>query len=259
MMFREQISSYAPVNEQERSDKKHIYHYIEQFPYNILHRENTLAHITSSGLIMNKDLTKVLVIYHKIYQAWGWTGGHADGDEDLLKIALKEAKEETGLKSIVPLSKGIMAMDILPVWGHKKQGHYVSAHLHLNVAYVLIADELEAICANLEETDGAKWIDIEEMGHHSSEPKLIYVYEKLIKAAQAFDPKKEDIKVSKRETKKTSAYDAIKNAAIPIAIHETKSAYYKAKLVKEIVVRGGGGIKGTSSTIIRQIMKHKKK
>ncbi|WP_330683923.1 NUDIX hydrolase [Petrocella sp. FN5] len=258
-MFREQISSYTPVNEQERSDKRHIYHFIEQFPYNILYRENTLAHITSSGFIMNKDLTKVLVIYHKIYQAWGWTGGHADGDEDLLKIALKEAKEETGLVNIKPLSKQIMAMDILPVWGHMKHGRYISAHLHLNVAYVLIADESEPIHANEVETNGARWINISEIGHQSSEPKLIYVYEKLIKAAQAFDPKKEYTNSAKKETKKTSAYDAIKNAAIPIAIHESKSAYYKAKLVKEIVVRGGGGIKGTSSSIIRQIMKSKKK
>ncbi|PKM55862.1 MAG: NUDIX hydrolase [Firmicutes bacterium HGW-Firmicutes-5] len=258
-MFKEQISSYAPVNEQERSDKKHIYHYIEQFPFNILHRENTLAHITSSGFIMNKDLTRILVIYHKIYQAWGWTGGHADGDENLLKIALKEAKEETGLKSIKPLSKQIMAMDILPVWGHMKQGRYVSAHLHLNAAYVLIADESEPLHANIEETDGAKWIDVSDIGLHSSEKELIYVYEKLIKAARAFDPKKEYTTGIKKEEKKGSAYDAIKNAAIPIAIHETKSAYYKAKLIKEIVVRGGGGIKGTSSSIIRQIMKHKKK
>jgi 8-oxo-dGTP pyrophosphatase MutT (NUDIX family) len=258
-MFKEQISSYAPVNEQERSDKKQIYHYIEQSPNNILYRENTLAHITSSGFIMNKDLTKILVIYHKIYQAWGWTGGHADGDEDLLEIALKEAREETGLINIRPLSRKIMAMDILPVWGHRKKDRYVSAHLHLNAAYVLIADESEPLQANKEETDGAKWIDVSEIGHHSSEPELVYVYEKLIKAAQSFDPKKEHTAGTKKVSKKTSAYDAIKNAAIPIAIHETKSAYYKAILVKEIVVRGGGGIKGTSSSIIRQIMKHKKK
>ena len=49
------------------------------------------------------------MIFHKIYNSWSWTGGHADGDSDLLKVAIKEASEETGLKNIKPISKDIFS------------------------------------------------------------------------------------------------------------------------------------------------------
>ena len=55
----------------------------------VLVRDNEIAHITSSGFIVNKLRTKVLMIHHNIYNSWGWTGGHADGDEDLLYVAMK--------------------------------------------------------------------------------------------------------------------------------------------------------------------------
>ena len=49
--------------------------------------------MTSSGLIFNKNLDKILMVHHNIYNTWSWTGGHADGEDDLLKVAIKEAKE----------------------------------------------------------------------------------------------------------------------------------------------------------------------
>ena len=90
---------------------------------NILTRENAFAHLTSSGFILNENKDKVLMIYHNLYNSWAWTGGHADGEDDLLEVAIKEAKEETGVVNIHPLSTQIMSLDILPVWGHMKKGN----------------------------------------------------------------------------------------------------------------------------------------
>ena len=97
MNWIESIKNYIPYNDQEIKDKDLIMECINKFD-DILTRENSIAHITSSGYIVNKDRSKVLMIYHNIYQSWSWTGGHADGDYDLLHVAIKEAKEETGLK-----------------------------------------------------------------------------------------------------------------------------------------------------------------
>ncbi|MTM60465.1 NUDIX hydrolase, partial [Turicibacter sanguinis] len=125
-MYKNQIKRYQPINEQEVQDQKVMLDYIEAFSHNLLTRENEFAHLTSSGFILNETLDKVLMIYHNLYQSWAWTGGHADGEADLLKVAIKEAKEETGVVNIRPLSEEIMALDILPVWGHMKKGQYVS-------------------------------------------------------------------------------------------------------------------------------------
>lgn len=250
-MYIKQIEAYVPRCEQEKQDKKIVYHFAKTHPHNVLLRSNEVAHLTSSGFIMNKDLTRVLIIYHKIYQAWGWTGGHMDGDIDLLEVAIKEAKEETGITNVVPMSKHIMSLDILPVWGHEKRGHYVSAHLHLNVAYILIADENDPLIVNEVETGGVKWIEADDIGDHSDEADLVVVYNKLIKAARAYDASKELPINTEVDTFEVTLTDAIKETAIPIALHETQSAYYKAKLAKEVVARGGKKIGSVAKNIYR--------
>lgn len=180
MPFIQQIENYEPTNEQEAQDKKIILDYIKAFPSTVLTRENQVAHLTSSGFIMNRELNKVLMIHHNIYNTWAWTGGHADGDRDLLAIAIKEAKEETGVKSVEPLTGTIDSIDILPVCGHIKKGKYISVHLHLNVAYLLIADEQAALEVNQEETSGVKWLPVNELENYCNEPDIVKVYNKLI-------------------------------------------------------------------------------
>ncbi|MHC1747138.1 MAG: NUDIX hydrolase [Cellulosilyticaceae bacterium] len=184
MLFTKQIVAYEPQNEQEIGDKRVILDYIETFPDNILLRSNVFAHLTSSGFIMNENLDKILMIHHNIYNTWAWTGGHADGDTDLLYIALKEATEETGVVNVRALDGKINSIDILPVWGHMKNGRYVSAHLHLNASYILIADENDALCINEDETTGVKWVPIDKITEYSNEPDIIAVYHKLIQRAQ---------------------------------------------------------------------------
>ena len=53
-----------------------------------------------------------------------------------------------------PLSADIMSLDILPVWGHVKRGRYVTAHQHLNVSYLLVADEMDSLSVREERTPG---------------------------------------------------------------------------------------------------------
>lgn len=184
MSYYEEIKAYEPANDQEANDKKVILTYIEDFEHNILTRDNEIAHMTSSGLILNKSLDKILMIHHNIYNTWAWTGGHADGEEDMLKTAVKEAMEETGLKNIVPLKKDLASIDILPVYGHMKRGKYVSAHLHLNASYALIASEDEVPVVNEEETSGVQWVPVCDLSSYSNEPYLIDVYMKIVNWAR---------------------------------------------------------------------------
>lgn len=173
------IESYTPYNEQEKKDKALILQYIYTFD-NVLTRGNEIAHVTSSAFVLNKTRDKVLMIHHNIYNSWAWTGGHADGEEDLLSVAIREAKEETGVKNIHTISPEIFSLDILPVLGHMKQGKYVSAHLHLSVAYLVEADENEVLIIKEDENSNVKWITIDEVSKYSNEPHMKKVYSKLI-------------------------------------------------------------------------------
>lgn len=183
-MYKAQIEAYQAISDQEKQDKKVMLDYIERFSDSILTRENEFAHFTSSGFILNETHDKVLMIYHNLYQSWAWTGGHADGDSDLLAVAMKEAKEETGVVNIRPLSEEMMALDILPVWGHMKKGSYVSSHLHLNVSYLLVANEDDVLKIKEDENSNVGWLPINQLAQYCDEPQMMPIYEKLIKRAQ---------------------------------------------------------------------------
>ena len=99
-MYVDEIRAYTPQNEQEAADQRLILEYIRLFPDNILTRDNEIAHLSSSGFVVNADGTRVLMAHHNIYRVWAWTGGHADGEGDLLSVALREAREETGVEPV---------------------------------------------------------------------------------------------------------------------------------------------------------------
>ena len=139
-----QIENYPPFNEQEEKDKALILGWIRNNE-NAFSRENTVAHITASAWVVNKDRSKVLMVYHNIYNSWSWLGGHADGETDLLSVAIREVKEEAGISNVRPVSEEIFSLESLTVDGHVKKGNYVSSHLHLNITYLLEADSEEQV------------------------------------------------------------------------------------------------------------------
>lgn len=172
----ERIQGYAPYNEQESADRLVILGMLERFP-DIFTRENRLAHMTASSWIVNHTRTKVLMVYHKIYDSWSWTGGHADGEVDLLSVAIREAKEETGICHVKAVSPDIYSLEVLTVDGHEKRGAYVSSHLHLNLTYLLEADERDALVRKDDENSGVAWFGLTEAVAASAEPwfkKRIY-------------------------------------------------------------------------------------
>lgn len=175
----EAIREYNPWNEQEEKDKEIILNCIDLFS-DILTRNNEIAHITSSAFIVNKARNKVLMVHHNIYNAWSWTGGHADGEEDLLAVAVREAKEETGIENVNPIGGGIFSLDILTVLGHTKNGRYVSSHLHLSAAYLVEADEDEPLIVKADENSGVKWVPIDKINEYSNEPHMHRVYNKIV-------------------------------------------------------------------------------
>ena len=179
MSWIDSIKKYSPYNEQEKNDKKIIIRCFDMFN-DILSRANNIMHITSSAFIVNKNRTKVLMIHHNIYNSWCWTGGHADGEENLLLVAINEAKEETGVKNISPVSDDILSLDILPVFGHIKKGKYISSHLHLSVAYLVEADDMEPLIFKPDENSDVKWIPIDKIDEYSNEPHMIKIYDKIL-------------------------------------------------------------------------------
>ena len=176
-----QLEKYTPFNEQEERDKNTILNLLKTQP-DIFERSNMIAHMTASAWVVNKDRSKILLAYHNIYDSWAWLGGHADGEKDLLKVALKEVAEESGVKNIKPVSEDILSVEILTVDGHEKKGVYVPSHLHLNVTYLIEADDTEQPHICVGENSNVAWFDKDKAVEMSNEKWFKErIYSKLMK------------------------------------------------------------------------------
>ena len=174
------ITNYQPFNEQEAMDKEII---LQQLTSNdqVFLRQSKLAHITVSSWIVSSDYQKVLMAYHNIYQSWAWLGGHADGETDLKHVILKEIAEESGLTAVEFVTPSLFSLEVLTVDGHQKHGHYVSSHLHLNVTYLLQANDDLPLRIKADENSQVAWLKLSELKQKVSEPWFYdHIYSKLI-------------------------------------------------------------------------------
>lgn len=173
------LAVYHPWNEQEDRDRCELLRRLNSGE-ELYSRDNPSAHLTASAWVVSPDRTQVLLAYHNLYDSWAWLGGHADGERDLLAVALREVREESGLTALRPVSENIYSLEILTVDGHEKRGRYVSSHLHLNVTYLLEADPTAPIRCKPDENSQVAWFSPEDAVSVSNEPWFRErVYQKL--------------------------------------------------------------------------------
>ena len=177
------IAAFQPGNGREAAEQRTMLEIIAQQGDALLHRSNTLAHMTASAIIVNSSRTKTLMAFHKIYNSWAWTGGHADGECDFEAIARREAQEETGIAGLRRLGSGAASIEILPVWAHKKRGQDIGSHLHLNVSYLFEADDALALRVAQDENSAVGWLEIDKLEEYVSEPPMLPIYRKLLERA----------------------------------------------------------------------------
>ncbi|VEU82076.1 NUDIX hydrolase [Acholeplasma hippikon] len=173
-----EIENYIPKNEQEKIDKEAMIQFASRNEDAFL-RSNLMAHFTNSAIITNSKKDKVLFINHLIYKSWGWVGGHNDGIEDFLAVVLREATEETGVKNVKPLLNEPVSLDNIFVPYHIKNGKFVGDHIHMNLAYLLVADENEQLVTKVDENSGVRWFTLDEALNYVTEERMIYIYKKI--------------------------------------------------------------------------------
>ena len=135
-----------------------------------------MGHFTGSGWIVSPDKRKVLMTHHKIINKWLQLGGHANGENDLLKVALREAIEESGFQRFKVLDNTIFDLDIhrIPKVGSEP------SHLHYDVRFLLEADpEKEQIIVSDESYDVA-WFSIENVLILNPEKSIHRMVEKTL-------------------------------------------------------------------------------
>jgi len=115
-----QLFLYKPIQE-EIETKKKILHFIQEHA-DCFERSLPIGHITASCWLLDSNQTHALLMRHAKLKIWCQPGGHCDGEHDTLAVALKEAREESGIPHIIPVSNHIFDLDIhlIPILHLKK-------------------------------------------------------------------------------------------------------------------------------------------
>lgn len=182
--LKSQIIAYTPHIKRETSDKALILHCIENFP-DVITRNNPICHLTASCWIVNPERTKSLMLYHNIEKIWMWPGGHADGESNLLQVALREASEETSLDAH-PVSEEIFSLEVFPVPPHVRRGKFVSAHLHLNCSFILEASEQDSYQIKPDENSGIRWMAFDDIITEIDNNRMSSHFRGLIERSRGF-------------------------------------------------------------------------
>ncbi len=153
----ELLQKHKPFNKQEAIFTEQMIAFVKEHS-DCFERTLLIGHVTGSAWIVDKSRQFTLLTHHRKLDKWFQTGGHCDGDSDVLNVALKEAQEETGLTDIEVISSDIFDIDIHEI--PERKG--IPAHLHYDVRFLLEADMNEPLTISSESSDLA-WVAISEV------------------------------------------------------------------------------------------------
>lgn len=168
------LKDYQPRFMEEMGFVTRSLSYIEQHE-DCFYRELWPAHVTGSAWVVNPDRSRVLMMHHKKLNQWFQPGGHADGDADIVRVALKETEEETGISAedIKLVDGSIFDVDIHSIapYGNDPE------HEHIDVRFLLEVDDSIAVPGN-DESHEILWIDLLNVSHYNRNRSTYRMLEK---------------------------------------------------------------------------------
>lgn len=107
------------------------------------------GHITASAWILSHDRQHFLLTHHRKLGRWLQLGGHADGDPDLRSVALREAREESGMDAFEFLDDDPLDLDVHVIPARSSEPR----HEHHDIRFLLVACEDQALRISDESLD----------------------------------------------------------------------------------------------------------
>jgi 8-oxo-dGTP pyrophosphatase MutT (NUDIX family) len=164
------LRAYAPADEREAAMRARMLAFVEAHP-DALERSQSLGHVTASAWVLDRAHAFVLLTHHRKLGKWLQLGGHLEGDRDVSAAALREAREESGLRSLRFLREGIFDLDVHVIPARPGE----AAHEHFDVRFVLEADEREPLAVS-DESHALAWValrDVAGLGADESVLRLV--------------------------------------------------------------------------------------
>ncbi len=174
--LRNLLQQYQPTSE-ELVFKDRMLAFLDEHT-DAFERSLPIGHFTASAWIVSKDGSQALLMHHAKLNLWVQLGGHADGDTDLLAVAVKEAQEESGILGIEPVSLEIFDIDIHGIPANSKD----AAHEHFDVRFIVRVVTDEQTIQNRESKE-LRWIGKDARQLPTDQRSVVRLFEKWEKLA----------------------------------------------------------------------------
>lgn len=138
-------------------------------------RTQLAGHLTGSAWVVDASRQRTLLTHHRKLDKWLQLGGHADGDADLLNVALREAEEESGLKQLRAVEAEIFDLDRHLIPARKSEPE----HWHFDLRFMIEADPEEPLLITNESKDLA-WVDIDQVTSLNPEESMARMVRKSL-------------------------------------------------------------------------------
>ncbi|HLP14965.1 MAG TPA: NUDIX hydrolase [Bacteroidota bacterium] len=168
-----QLESYEASDAHEREMRSRMIDFVKEHE-DCCERSLSIGHITGSAFIVNIERTHVLLTHHKKLNRWLQLGGHADGETDILNVALREAEEESGLRSVSPVSKEIFDVDIHLIPARKNEVE----HYHYDIRYLCEADSRIPLTIS-DESHDLVWVPVNSILNYTEERSMLRMVSKI--------------------------------------------------------------------------------
>lgn len=168
----QRLNNYTITERHDFETRDRFVTFVESNPQ-CFERSLTIGHVTGSAWIVNPTRDRFLLTFHSKLNLWLQLGGHADGNSDILEVALREAREESGLDNIRCLSTEIFDLDIHRIPEHNG----VAEHYHYDVRFLFEADDSQALVIS-EESHDLRWLTSSEIRQVTQEESILRMLRK---------------------------------------------------------------------------------
>jgi 8-oxo-dGTP pyrophosphatase MutT (NUDIX family) len=165
------LARYRPADEQDRAQAARLIDFVKREPA-CFDRACPEGHVTGSAWLVDPTGRHVLLTHHRKLDMWLQLGGHADGSGDVLSVAMREAREESGLSPIEPALADVFDVDVHPIPARPGE----PAHFHYDVRFALRAGRTDFQVS--EESHSLAWIEIDKLSDRTTERSLLRMAEK---------------------------------------------------------------------------------